>query len=652
MAKYNNENNNNGKGTTSTTSKGKSKSKNNYRRGNRGGHNRPNPKSGNDRNDSVPTNNSNGFGECVEGANDPAWYSRYPELLSSASKMPVTWRVGRPFTKYKPGEIPASPHWAFMPDYSDDMSTKQYDIPVGDVSNDLQTESAVAMAIEVVPAPGYSTDNNSPISNAARQMWSQVRANFSASISAEAPDFMIQCLALSSIYAYIQWLKRIYRVINTASSSNYAFPKGILNLMGFKDDDVDFMMDQPNRLLGIINELVHMTEQFRCPDIFDVFRRHVWLNSNIYVDHNDVSGQMYFFNMHYFYRFNLVDTPDQVQAGGLELEDFFTFRGISSGVITDKMYQFGTWLIHSLNSWDSCYDINGYLIKAYPDSRISMSLQEANEKMTLDYAPEVLLQIMNSRALPNIPGYMVNVDTMPRVNTIPISSQWTFSEDYRLNSVNCTISQDPKTNAILIQGYADGRETAKWLSDHNQVGEYTHATYGGPTLVNSDILLNMPTPDNAEINQVLATRLTPTYEVTENGIVAFNAGTEVVLNYRLLTIQHDGFIKRSNIYAFGNDLLFAFVGSGSSATAAILAELARFTSRVNQYTARLERLLNQFEWGPIMHKYMCNFNTNHTVTDYKYLGAVSEFMYPGVMPKSQLDEIHRICQLSEYHAFE
>lgn len=125
--------------------------------------------------------------------NPMSWYNRYPELVKSVASIPFPNKPGMKYKVLEPFD--------FFPDgYSKDIPG--------------------VLSLEWVPFIGYATSSTDPINIAAYELYAKVRANFSGSLAADAPDIMIYVLALDGILSYIASLKRIYRVLNTYSMNN------------------------------------------------------------------------------------------------------------------------------------------------------------------------------------------------------------------------------------------------------------------------------------------------------------------------------------------------------------------------------------------------------------------------------------------------
>lgn len=316
-------------------------------------------------------------GRTSRGTNDLSWYTKYPELSAASASLPFPNRPGMAISTL-----------ATLGDVVDQTAT--FNIPG-------------VWAIDWVPSLGTSIVNTDPASVAAKEIYARVRANFSGSLSVDAPDFMVYLMALDSIYAYIAYLKRIYRTLSAWTPDNYATPDQLLKAMNFASGEVLALRSNKVQLWQIINELVRQVSKFTCPATMHIMNRHYWMSDNVYTDANSMNAQFYLFNLIRVYKYADQPTMDDssVTAGGLTqvVLPNATF-GSSRNVSVTAFYQFGLQLIQALVDWDDAYTINGYLKKAYEGNPMFMvELLPPEEGLTPEYNEEVLAQIENATAI-------------------------------------------------------------------------------------------------------------------------------------------------------------------------------------------------------------------------------------------------------------
>lgn len=316
----------------------------------------------------APINEKKTTAANTNGFNDYAWYNTNPLLSEAAGRIPFPYRPGMDIEVYSLG--------------TDNVPT-------------VRKIPGVA-ALHWVPSIGRSEAATDPASIAAREIFSRVRSVFSGSIDADAPDFMIYMLSLDSIFSYIGSLKRIYRILDAYTPENYNWPDSLLAaLLPTPPGSVpistvihNFRVNKA-QFWQYINELVGMTRKFRCPDIFPLFKRHYWMNDNVYTDAPSPNSQSYVFVQDAFYKFGM-DTVSEIQVGSVSLEAVAYTTPVEA-------YQFGRKLIDALGNGDDAYIISGYLTRAYDGSAIfGVEEMAAYEPFTPYYLPEVLEQIHNT----------------------------------------------------------------------------------------------------------------------------------------------------------------------------------------------------------------------------------------------------------------
>lgn len=271
--------------------------------------------------------------------------------------------------------------------------------------------------LDWVPSLGNSILNTDPASIAGKEIYARVRANFSGSLAADAPDFIVYLMSLDSIYAYIAYLKRLYRLLNAWSPNNYVLPETVLGAMSLSESEIRDLRANRTKLWQCINELIYQSSKFTCPNQMHIMNRHYWLSDNLFTDANTVNSQFYLLNLVKVYQFKELPTMDDasVNAGGLTQVNLpNAVFGSGRSVTVDSLYNFGLQLIQALVDWDDAYTINGYLMKAYSDTPMfTVDLLPQDAELLPVYDEEVLSQIENATPIYNgISAYYVSDITM------------------------------------------------------------------------------------------------------------------------------------------------------------------------------------------------------------------------------------------------
>jgi hypothetical protein len=310
-------------------------------------------------------------GDKLSSLNDVSWYSRFPELLEAAARIPFP---------NKPGMTVSQGELLFLKSGSQELQVFG-----------RSTEIPGVMAINFIPAIGRSTDVTSPASIAAKEMYGRIRARFSGSLDEDAPDLMMYTLALDSIQCYIAALKRLYRTVNLFTPFNRDYPEVALAAMAGNASEswmIQLRSDMP-KFWSYINQLVHMANKFLVPEDMDLFARHRWMNENIYLDEPAAESQSYIFVQKSFWKI------DDTGETGTALVPVL-MPAAAGSLTADSLFELGKGMITALSDWDDAYTINGHIERAYEGSKFYQSPLIAQDEVIVPvYQYEVLTQIEN-----------------------------------------------------------------------------------------------------------------------------------------------------------------------------------------------------------------------------------------------------------------
>lgn len=509
--------------------------------------------------------------------NDISWYSRYPELLVAAGSFPFPYRPGM-------------------------------NIDLGSTTGSTVIKRQLAipgvMCLSWAPSIGVSNDATSPASVAAKEIYAKVRSKYSGALDADAPDFMVYLMALDSIFAYIAWMKRIYRTLNAWTPNNYVLPDVVLSAMGLRAADITTLRSEKTLLWQCINELVLQSRKFTCPALMDIFNRHYWMSDNVYTDENSINSQFYIFNLRSVYKY--ADLPIDGDTAGNTAAGLITvdMPWVGGGATAAKLLKFGLDLIQALVSWDDAYTINGYLMRAYEGapSFVVAEIME-NEVLTPVYEEEVLVQIENSRTLPTV-GYAWN----------PANERY-----------NLSVTQNVLKNVLVSNPKCSISTT------YDQVGAMSEGGYTLPPM------LSIRSDNPSVADSVVASRLQALVLNAERVSVGekqwvyditFDCGTEIPIGWHLYTQVWDS--------------------SAASTTNPQYIEQTPVvpTSVSTSIPAQMISIVEQFDWHPFI------WLTSYTIN------AFNGTLFPAgdthnitTITPDALKNLHRVCLFSEFNSF-
>lgn len=518
---------------------------------------------------------ANRGGGALSSLNDLSWYTKYPELLMSTAQIPFPNKPGMTTNFGTAGSA----------DPSHTPATIELNYTVPGVAR-----------LSWFPAFNTSSFVTDPASIAAREIYSKVRAKFSSSLDADAPDFIVYLGALDSIFSYIGALKRIYRLLDAYSPYNYATPNCLLESLGLEPQDVnDLKIDKANFNFAI-NQLVRASRKFMMPNTMDLFSRHYWLNDNVYVDADSPSAQFYTFVQSGFYMYQSQQTPQGLDAAGLLMVAAPWKLGHTEPIDVACLLEFGEQLIGELSAWDDCYTISGYLMRAYEGAP-----QFIVEELPLEvsfapaYVPEVLSQIENSFTV--------------------AGGDYEFIENFS----GLNVSQDPTTNSIIYKPSVN-------------IGT-TGYRYG---MEENETFLSLRTDSPTAADVVIATRLHATVDVDgpDSDRRYIICGTEIPIGWRI-------YVPNPN-----TGLITSF-GVAQHA-------VWDFRSPTNYDEdafkwLRATALLSAFDWAPFITALPLAEESQSVIGS--HLHIFGEVRNLTKVTRQQLADIHRVCTFSELNAY-
>lgn len=375
--------------------------------------------------------------------NDIAWYSKNPELLSSASNISYLTSTGSRLL------------W-------NDAALEDATIAVH------LTSVPGIMALNFVAGPGVCSNSTDPVNIAANNIYTFIRNTNSGGKNYDAPDLMMYLLAMDSLYMCYNHIKRVYGVATTYSAVNKYLPTELIKAMGITPASVfDNMANVRTRL----NILAAKLASFAVPTTMPYFLRHSWMTSNVYLDADNAKAGIYVFNPHCFHQFS--ETANE-QGGSLEIVEMGTYvTQMDVNLLIEKL---DTAINRMLYSYD-VGTISGDIMKAYKDSGLfTVGPVEDSYSVTPVYNEEVLLQIHNSTAHSINLNSTLNITQDPDTNNIV----WQPTSPYERES---SVFKRPINMRVLTPTAADTMIATRLISCVDGGGS-AYATCGTEIIVN------------------------------------------------------------------------------------------------------------------------------------------------------------------------
>lgn len=530
-----------------------------------------------------------------EAMNDISWYSRNPNLLIAAGSFPYPYRPGMQLNM---GTTPNAAITANNP------ATRQFRIPG-------------VLSLNWMPSIGVSNTATDPASVMAKEIYSRVREKYSGSLEADAPDFVMYLLALDSIFSYIAWLKRLYRVMNAWSPNNYAIPDVLLGSMWLSNQDIVSLRNNRTALWQGINELVLQSRKFTCPASMDIFNRHYWMSDNVYTDEASINSQFYIFNLVGVYQYASLPMPNSTDtAAGLkmvELPNVSVVARRSTTMTVDTLIQFGRTLIDSLVAWDDAYTINGYLMRAYEgEAMFVVDELPQDQPFAPVYVPEVLAQIENARTVP----FGLNPASFEGFN----------------------ITQDVLSNAVISNPSFTVRSLSSW--DDQGVAKVTGWTVPPTLSIRSD------SPTVAD--SVIASRLQASVTVDASGTypaVTIDCASEVPLAWLLFTeVPNVAQVRDAGTCPVFVEQTPGLVAAGTLSQSQAVVLLTAVTNLLT---------VEQFDWHPFIFitTQGSQSPSGTPLSNYKAFAVLGDTHNITTITPGDLENLHRVCMFSELNSF-
>lgn len=341
-------------------------------------------------------------------SNDPAWYFKDKNILNSVASFSYNSGVGRrvDFAKAFPGSG-------------------------NTVVKNAATASTISgiMSLDIAPVPGISKDAQDPLNLAAVNVYGYVRYKNSGSKNYDAPDLMLYLMAMDSIYACWNWLKRIYSVASTYSQLNTYQPKGYF---AAENVDMDDILSNLADFRGWLNVKANEISAYCVPATMTYNVRHSWLFSNIYKDSDTSKAQEYMYVPSLFYAYDETTSPKGGKLSPIPTPGGSFWLPGTPAKLSDLKKILND-MLERLNYSEDIGIMSGDILKAYGESGLfTLSTFDADVKLEPVYNREVLTQIENATICTfnyaDLPTF--NIVQNPDTNFLTFAPHTTFDGNF------------------------------------------------------------------------------------------------------------------------------------------------------------------------------------------------------------------------------
>lgn len=312
--------------------------------------------------------------------NDPSWYAQSPQIIRDFASLPF----GNPLGSKLPQNVAA--------------------LGSGSIAG--------IMTLYYTPTIGVTTNENSAINVAMRNIYSYVRHANSGHSNYDGPDLMLYLLAMDSVYMFHAWCKRLYGQLMLATTYNRYYPKALIESERVDYDDLQSNIAD---FRGFINLFAVKMGSMAVPNSMSYMARHTWMTEGLYVDDPSTpKAQTYKYVPGAFLQFTL----DEQGAGSLKqtgmvynaVGGLIDLRGFSDIV------NLGNSLLNPILANEDMNIMSGDILKAFGDAGIVKSSGITEDYMVLpSYSQEVLSQMENATIYHGMLG--INVTQTTAVGT-------------------------------------------------------------------------------------------------------------------------------------------------------------------------------------------------------------------------------------------
>lgn len=405
-------------------------------------------------------------------SNDPQWYNVHPDLVRDAGSIYFNKILGSKFNKW-------------------DQEWHPVDTTISSISS-TTTDKYVADALpgfavlSYIAGPGISSDPNSAINKAATDMYSRIRYENSGSRTYSKTDLIKFLLIMDEIYQWWGSLQRVYGLCMSFSPVNNYTPEYMVKALGFDFDD---LMSNLTQFRAHINTLARKIARRYVPGNLNIYRRHIWMTQNMYLDSMNDVAQRYLFRPAGYRTWD--DTTGVLTFHGLALSPALTLSGIEA--ITDS-------LIEPVLASEDFGIISGDILKVYGDSGVMQV-----GVMPEDYAAPIV--------------YDESVLSMIENAVICNGGGW---------NITSSVGTPNTDEYIIYEPYLTIKQNAVWLAALDKVMNFHHSDPQPLEIMYSSRFMN--SFDKADLSTVANVDATKQFPLT-------SCGAEVLIAYRMYTFH-------------------------------------------------------------------------------------------------------------------
>lgn len=302
------------------------------------------------------------------------------------------------------------------------------------------------------PSIGFTTQPSDPVNVAMNSLYSAIRSVNSGAKNYDAPDQFMYCVAVASIYSYINWMQRIYGIATTLySQGNRYMPEKILNAEYI---DYTSIRDNVSNFRGAINMMINKVASFAVPSTLSLFKRMAFLYQGLYSEGSSIKDQLYMYSPFAFYKFQL-DTKGKGMLNPVNTPA--TMAAVNAKLATaQELVEYGNDLIDALFSDEDVQIMGGDILKAYGiNNLITLSALPEVYPIVPVFSIEVLEQMANADVIhDNLTAYNEGGRLMLDSQVTQVVGDLPTSPYLKCNNLLTFTGNDNSVGTMYAIGYA------------------------------------------------------------------------------------------------------------------------------------------------------------------------------------------------------
>lgn len=392
--------------------------------------------------------------ESQKALNDISWYTHYPDLVNGSASIPYI--------------LGMQSKWSLTDTAGDGTGVT------------MNQSSPGLMAFRTNPAYGVSTSQDSPLNQAAQEIYGFIRLGNSRTSTYDAADVMTYLIAWDSIYMLVTNLIRAYGMLNVRTPDNAYFPDTFISAMGVNPTDAHA---NASAMYYGINEIISMLQGWGIPTGMDIFARHQWLYKTYYTDSQTSKAQSYMFVPNSYY--------DWAGAGSEFTVSTARFNILPYNQTVSEYLNRIRGMINAIRNDSDCLAMHYDILAWYGTSGLyQVEPMPMNYVTQGTFAPEVLMQIQNMTictAMEPDQNFVGNITHVGQTGVIIYDPYKQFSDDFNLNlyvSNRVITVPIPNTNpsinmvATRLTNICDWKDETNHVIHFNEVGsEFVSSAY-------------------------------------------------------------------------------------------------------------------------------------------------------------------------------